>query len=529
MQVDGATMMALANMLRGPADEAKHDPEPKGLPRRPQQQPSGPGSIGGDHRQSKLSDQLRPTATRALKRETKDIWDDDEVAFSQDVGEDPRLVPEYTIKYSQRVSAEDMYLPSSSTTMCKSVHDADSLSIAIELPETRLADVDLEVSQWELNVRTPLYRLQLPLPNPVDDKRGKAVWEKEQARLVRLCDASQAGERLNGFAARALHSRLTGLEATTRRPPPHPAAMNPLAALPTLPATMPVEVIDLDSDSDDVIMLPQLDRTQELRFHAITGLAPVQFVQPSASRSPSPPPLRQGPAGPTSAELYRALVMPESSSTKPKATVHCYSPEVILVDSDSDDCGDEQEVLPGNTCSPTAIGNDQILAVGLGYEHTPDTTTQQGRPRRCDICEIDLPPDQTYAAHNSSIAHLHARSALADALAPPPVPTPVISSSVPADSIGLRLLKMSGWTPGTGLGAESQGRITPIDVHYKNDLKGLGAPTRKIIVGGAGQGPLPGVGLTPPTKEQAASIKAREAARLADERERQRILAYLKN
>ncbi|KAI8589377.1 hypothetical protein BDZ88DRAFT_507271 [Geranomyces variabilis] len=186
MDIDGATMMALANMLRGPGEETKNDPEPKGWPRRPQPQPSGPGSIGDaiGHPQSKLSDPIRPTVTRTLKRETKDIWDDDEVACSEDVGEDPRLVPEYTIQYSQRVSAEDMYLPTSSTSMCKSVHDAGSLSITVELPQTRLADVDLEVSQWELNVRTPLYRLQVPLPNPVDEKRGNAVWEKEHARLV---------------------------------------------------------------------------------------------------------------------------------------------------------------------------------------------------------------------------------------------------------------------------------------------------------------------------------------------------------
>ncbi|KAI8589376.1 hypothetical protein BDZ88DRAFT_418649 [Geranomyces variabilis] len=327
----------------------------------------------------------------------------------------------------------------------------------------------------------------------------------------------------------------------------------------------PVEVIDLDSDSDDVqartvqasaevidlTMLPASNADQELRFNAITGLVPVQFVKPGSFRSPSPPPRPlQGPAGPSAAELYHSLIMPELNSKpviRTRATLHRDSPDVIVIDSDSDDCGDARGIPP--RVSTNTLGNDHIF-IGLNYEQnaartvgnasstdhaTLDLATphmQHGRARRCDICEIDLPSDQTYAAHNSSIGHLHARSALADALAPAPAPTP-ISSSVSPESIGLRLLKMSGWTPGTGLGAENQGRVAPIDVHYKNDMKGLGAPTRKIKVGGAGQGPMPGVDpahdLRRPTKEQAASIKVREAARLANERERQQILAYLKS
>ncbi|KAJ3162787.1 Protein pih1d3 [Geranomyces michiganensis] len=171
-------MMALANMLRGSDSEAKNDPEPKGLPRRPAPALSTPGAIG-----SHISNQLQPTSTRALKSAaSKDIWEDDEVACIEDVADDPRLVPEYSIKYSQQVSAEDMYLPSPSWS--PSAHDADTLSITVELPQTRLADVDLEVAKWELNVRTPLYRLQLPLPQPVNEMRGKALWEKEHARLV---------------------------------------------------------------------------------------------------------------------------------------------------------------------------------------------------------------------------------------------------------------------------------------------------------------------------------------------------------
>ncbi|KAJ3162789.1 G patch domain and ankyrin repeat-containing protein 1 [Geranomyces michiganensis] len=324
--------------------------------------------------------------------------------------------------------------------------------------------------------------------------------------------------------------------------------MSLLPAHRDLASSATVEVIDLDSDAEDVVMLvpqaastqanvevidltllPVANYVQERRFNTLTGLAPVQFVQPrkSPSRSPSPSlSLPRGPLGPSSAEIYRAMIMPgtmSQPSRKSEGFAHRGPSDVIVLDSDSDD-GEG-----GHDSGAVEVEHKQsdVLLAGLyGTSHTTDTPhSQLQRRRRCEICEIDLPEDQTLAAHNSSIAHLHARSALAEALAPTPVPRPV-SATVPEDSIGLRMLKMSGWTPGTGLGAENQGRVAPIDVQYKNDTKGLGAPTRRLIIG---EDPDPARRYQNSSPEQAVSIKAREAARLADKRDREQILAYLKS
>lgn len=92
------------------------------------------------------------------------------------------LTTRYTIKYSHCVTSEDMYLPSPNKT--PSICDADALSVSIDLPQSSSADVSLEVTRWELNVRTPLYRLKLPLPHPVDEDRGTAIWEKDRGQLV---------------------------------------------------------------------------------------------------------------------------------------------------------------------------------------------------------------------------------------------------------------------------------------------------------------------------------------------------------
>ncbi|GLC48442.1 hypothetical protein PLESTB_000098300 [Pleodorina starrii] len=54
----------------------------------------------------------------------------------------------------------------------------------------------------------------------------------------------------------------------------------------------------------------------------------------------------------------------------------------------------------------------------------------------------------------------------------------VWTGHIPADNVGFRLLKKAGWSVGTGLGAESQGRREPIEPVLPKGTRGLGFDSR---------------------------------------------------
>ncbi|XP_051188077.1 uncharacterized protein [Lolium perenne] len=52
-------------------------------------------------------------------------------------------------------------------------------------------------------------------------------------------------------------------------------------------------------------------------------------------------------------------------------------------------------------------------------------------------------------------------------------------SSIGSSNVGFQLLKKSGWKEGTGLGAQEQGRLEPVETHVKNNKRGLGSKEPK--------------------------------------------------
>ncbi|KAM0854928.1 hypothetical protein ACQ4PT_050106 [Festuca glaucescens] len=57
-------------------------------------------------------------------------------------------------------------------------------------------------------------------------------------------------------------------------------------------------------------------------------------------------------------------------------------------------------------------------------------------------------------------------------------------SSIDSSNVGFQLLKKSGWKEGTGLGAQEQGRLEPVETRVKNNKRGLGSkePKPKPVV-----------------------------------------------
>ncbi|KAF8722538.1 hypothetical protein HU200_022366 [Digitaria exilis] len=53
-------------------------------------------------------------------------------------------------------------------------------------------------------------------------------------------------------------------------------------------------------------------------------------------------------------------------------------------------------------------------------------------------------------------------------------------SAIGSSNIGFQLLKKSGWKEGTGLGAQEQGRLEPVETRVKNNKRGIGSKEPKL-------------------------------------------------
>merc|ERR1711988_1886197 len=114
------------------------------------------------------------------------IWDEDssEVPVSGllDDSDDGRKRPEYEFIYKQLVSSEDVYLGMDPTRE-PSLASADCLLVRVQLPGTKLADIQLDVKRQYLSVQAPDFKLATHLPQPVDDEKGNAKWDSDKCTL----------------------------------------------------------------------------------------------------------------------------------------------------------------------------------------------------------------------------------------------------------------------------------------------------------------------------------------------------------
>ncbi|VDD75308.1 unnamed protein product [Mesocestoides corti] len=116
-------------------------------------------------------------------RDTSAIWQADEVPevdYVEDIY-DPRPQPEYEIHFKQDVSAEDMFLqmgPKNATTAC-----CEYMVVAVKLPGVSAKQINLDIKEQFLDLRTPKYKLGLHLPNRVKPESSHAKWLDEQSAL----------------------------------------------------------------------------------------------------------------------------------------------------------------------------------------------------------------------------------------------------------------------------------------------------------------------------------------------------------
>lgn len=136
---------------------------------------STPGSIGPPKRSL--------IATQNIKTEkpknNSDIWQEDEV---QEYDQDPRKQPEYKISYVQRVRSEDMFLGMAGKT--PSLSHSDGLEVIVSLPGAAFKDISLQITSTRVEVMTEEFKLDLYLPNTVNEKDGNAKWNASTSELA---------------------------------------------------------------------------------------------------------------------------------------------------------------------------------------------------------------------------------------------------------------------------------------------------------------------------------------------------------
>ncbi|ESO93666.1 hypothetical protein LOTGIDRAFT_182066 [Lottia gigantea] len=165
-----SSLNALCNLLKPENEDSDSDED----------QPSTTlGKLGPGH----IGELTKPPSTTDKKKATnpdsKNIWDEEEIPEGSEFEStfDPCPQPEFDIMYKQAVTSEDIFLQMGNKTNATS--SCEAMVIKIQLPGTKMADVDLDVKPKYLDCRSPKYKLGLHLPHPVDDKSGKAEWDKK--------------------------------------------------------------------------------------------------------------------------------------------------------------------------------------------------------------------------------------------------------------------------------------------------------------------------------------------------------------
>lgn len=60
----------------------------------------------------------------------------------------------------------------------------EDMIISIEMPGEKFKNIDLKITKNNLDLISPQYKLNIPLPHPVDAQRGNAKWDAEAEKLI---------------------------------------------------------------------------------------------------------------------------------------------------------------------------------------------------------------------------------------------------------------------------------------------------------------------------------------------------------
>nr|XP_008271070.1 dynein axonemal assembly factor 6 [Oryctolagus cuniculus] len=153
----------------------------------------GPGNIGPPQ-----EEELR-IIPQTSDENSKEIWNPQEVPEGAEHDDmwDIRELPEYEIVFQQQVGTEDIYLgltrKDPSTACC------NELVVKIQLPNTNPSEIEIDIQEMVLDLRTPNKKLLLTLPYPVECNSAKASYVPETETLEITVTLKREFDFLNLF------------------------------------------------------------------------------------------------------------------------------------------------------------------------------------------------------------------------------------------------------------------------------------------------------------------------------------------
>lgn len=102
--------------------------------------------------------------------------------FDEDIL-DNRKTPDYKITYKQAVTTEDIFLQMNLKTPATA--SCEDMIVEIFLPEETIGidQMDLNVSENEVDLKSPVYRLKFALPQKVLPSKGRAEYDVDKKIL----------------------------------------------------------------------------------------------------------------------------------------------------------------------------------------------------------------------------------------------------------------------------------------------------------------------------------------------------------
>ncbi|EFA04053.2 dynein axonemal assembly factor 6 [Tribolium castaneum] len=98
------------------------------------------------------------------------------------ISTDWKKTPKWDISYRQKVTPSDMFLQMGAKT--PSTSSCEDMVVTIDLPGEHMQNMDIKVLPKQLEVSSPNFSLNIPLPQPVHPQKGDAKWDKDRERLT---------------------------------------------------------------------------------------------------------------------------------------------------------------------------------------------------------------------------------------------------------------------------------------------------------------------------------------------------------
>lgn len=140
-----------------------------------------PGTIGPQ----RTAPPKKAAAAAKKAADPNEIWSEAEVRDAGDVDDidDGRPMPDFDIVFKQNVTPEDQFLGVDPIRHA-GISCSDAIVLKVQLPSTKLSDIDLDVRPTFVRISAPKYKGRIALAERVDEKKGDAKWDADKGLLT---------------------------------------------------------------------------------------------------------------------------------------------------------------------------------------------------------------------------------------------------------------------------------------------------------------------------------------------------------